>query len=356
MRATKWKGQSTDQFCPSICDLLNGAWTSINSFRNPLCRYRRESKRRGSGHAMAVECVWIVRVKPGAGGDAAYARYSKQRALLKHGWRSMVLVMVTKSAATAGNAPFRGSISKAVQRVAATQAKVAVRAAKEKNARAIADVWAAIAERKQNREQEGGQTKEAEPKATERRQDDGTEMSIADVQAATAAQKRKREVDIAETQEAEQRAKQRKDGTDKAREGQTDLQAKEKEGAKPSEKATVPAKEGKATQKRNLCEYICPHCSESVTSTVRTGRVNHRRRCGNRFPVKDGRIVAKAYVYVCPFCIGEILSNTKTGQIDHRTVCGNQFHVKDGRVSRERRGAVPTRARCVNPEPPKALN
>lgn len=89
-------------------------------------------------------------------------------------------------------------------------------AAKEKKARAIADVWAAIAETKRNREQEGGQTKEAEPKATERRQDDGTEMTIADVQAATAAQKRKREVDIAETQEAEQRAKQRKDGTDKA--------------------------------------------------------------------------------------------------------------------------------------------
>ena len=29
--------------------------------------------RRGNGHAMAIECVWIVRVKPGAGGDAAYA-------------------------------------------------------------------------------------------------------------------------------------------------------------------------------------------------------------------------------------------------------------------------------------------
>ena len=243
----------------------------------------------------------------------------------------------------------RGSISKAVQRVAATQAKVPVKAAKEKNARAIADVWAAIAERKRNREQEGGQTKEAEPKATERRQDDGTEMSIADVQAATAAQKRKREVDIAETQEAEQRAKQRKDGTDKAREGQTDLQAKEKEDAKLSEKATVPAKEGKATQKRNLCEYICPHCSESVTSTVRTGRVNHRRRCGNRFPVKDGLVsrVAKAYVYVCPFCIGEILSNTKTGQIDHRTVCGNQFHVKDGLVSRVAKAYVYVCPFCI---------
>ena len=41
-----------------------------------------------------------------------------------------------------------GSISKAVQPVAATQAKVAMRAAEEKKARAIADVWDASAERK----------------------------------------------------------------------------------------------------------------------------------------------------------------------------------------------------------------
>ena len=40
----------------------------------------------------------------------------------------------------------RGSISKAVQRVAATQAKVARTAAEEKKGRAIADVWEAIAE------------------------------------------------------------------------------------------------------------------------------------------------------------------------------------------------------------------
>ena len=221
-----------------------------------------------------------------------------------------------------------------MQRVAATQAKVARRAAQEKKARAIADVWAAIAERKRNREQEGGQTKEAEPKATQRRQDDGTERPVADAQDGIAAGKRQRDVDKAERQEAERRAKQRKDGTDEAREGQTDLQVEEKEGAKPSDKATVPAKEGKATQKRNLCEYVCPHCSEAVTSTVRTGQVNHRRRCGNRFRVKDARVMAKGYVYLCPFCNGEILSDTKTGQINHRSVCGNQFYVKEGCVSR----------------------
>jgi len=71
-----------------------------------------------------------------------------------------------------------------VQRVAATQAKVAVRAAQEKKARAIADVWAAIATRKRSREQDCGETKEAGPRATQHRQDDGTEMTtegLADV-------------------------------------------------------------------------------------------------------------------------------------------------------------------------------
>ena len=71
----------------------------------------------------------------------------------------------------------RGSISKAVQRVAATQAKVARRAAEEKAARAIADVWDAIAERKRTREQESFQTQEAEPKAKHRRQENGREMT-----------------------------------------------------------------------------------------------------------------------------------------------------------------------------------
>ena len=67
--------------------------------------------RRGNGHATEVGCVWLVRVKPGAGGDARYATYSKQPARLHHGWRSIVLVMVTKSAATACNAPFPGRAS-----------------------------------------------------------------------------------------------------------------------------------------------------------------------------------------------------------------------------------------------------
>ena len=183
-------------------------------------------------------------------------------------------------------------------------------------------------------EHQGRQTKEAEPKATQRRQNDGRQMPIADIEHAIAEKKRKRDVDNAATQQAEPKAKQRKDGTDEAREQQTDLQATGRDGAKPTNKATVPAKERKAAQKRKLCEYICPHCRESVTSRVRTGQVDHRRTCGNQFRVQDARIVTKAYVYRCPFCNEETSSNIKTGRINHRSVCGNQFYVTEGRVSR----------------------
>ena len=68
-------------------------------------------------------------------------------------------------------------------------------------------------------------------------------MAIADIEHAIAEKKRKRDVDNAATQQAEPKAKQRSDGTDEARERQTDVQAKGKDAAMPSDKVTVPAKE-----------------------------------------------------------------------------------------------------------------
>ena len=74
-------------------------------------------------------------------------------------------------------------------------------------------------------------------------------------------------------------------------------------------------------------KYVCPHCKQPVSSTIRTGQVNHRRTCGNYFRVR--------YDYVCPACNGHVASNVATGQIDHRTVCGNQFSVQDGVVTEQ---------------------
>ena len=90
--------------------------------------------------------------------------------------------------------------------------------------------------------------------------------------------------------------------------------------------ATETSGEGKSFQ------YVCPACHKSVRSSIRTGQVDHRRACGNRFQVWDAQVVAKGYVYICPACTGNVSSDVKTGQIDHRTVCGKQFSVKDGVV------------------------
>ena len=78
--------------------------------------------------------------------------------------------------------------------------------------------------------------------------------------------------------------------------------------------------------------YMCPFCNGESSSNTKTGQINHRSVCGNRFFVKDGHVSTKPYVYMCPFCEEESSSNTKTGQIDHRSVCGNRFYVKDGHV------------------------
>ena len=228
----------------------------------------------------------------------------------------------------------RGSISKAVQRVAATQAKVARRAAEETKARAIADVWAAIAERKRKREEEGTRTHETKPEAKQRREDERAEMTSANAEDASTEQKRRREVEEARTQEGEPKEKQRKDETGKAEEKQRALQAgKRQEGSKPSKEETLPAKKRQATQRGQSFKYVCPACAQSVISRIGTGEVDHRRTCGKRFRVKDGVVAEESVVYKCPFCSGLVNSNVKTGQINHRGVCGHKFSVKDGVVA-----------------------
>ena len=120
----------------------------------------------------------------------------------------------------------------------ATQAKVARRAAEERKARAIADVWDAIAERKRKREQERPQRKEAEPKPKQRRQENGTEMTT---------------------------------------EGPAEVHGQQ-DDSNERPRAVRPRKAAEAMAKGS------PHCNQSVSSTVRTGQVNHRRTCGNFFP------------------------------------------------------------------------
>ena len=60
---------------------------------------------------MAVECVLIVPVKLGDGGDAVCARYWKQRPRLNGGWREMVLAMEAKSVRSVGHREFLSKAS-----------------------------------------------------------------------------------------------------------------------------------------------------------------------------------------------------------------------------------------------------
>jgi len=162
------------------------------------------------------------------------------------------------------------------------------RAAEEKKARAIADVWDAIAERKRNREQESPQTKAAGPKAIHHRQENGTEMTtegpadvrgkredsngrqravrpMADGWAAIVERKRKREQDIAQMQKAPPHAKQRRvdDGTERSTDRQAEMSCKQQNNASATETVTLLANEAKAARKGKSFQYVCPACQKS---------------------------------------------------------------------------------------------
>ena len=92
--------------------------------------------------------------------------------------------------------------------------------------------------------------------------------------------------------------------------------------------------------------YTCLFCEAAVSSIVRSGQVDHRRHCGNRFQVKDGCVLTKKMVYQCPFCDGKVSSNVMTGQVNHRSVCGSQFYVKTGKVSDATPKHMHTYPRC----------
>ena len=224
----------------------------------------------------------------------------------------------------------RKSISKALQRVAATQAKVAATALEEKKARVIADVRAAIAQRKRKRDEDGSQTKQG-------KEDERAEMTMSNTKEAITEQKRRREVDQAAPTEGEPKEKQRKDETGK-KDKHTALQAgKSQEGTKASKQETLPGNTGQATQRGQSFKYVCPACEQSVISSICTGQVNHQSVCGYVFSVQDGVVADKSFVYQCPFCGGSVKSNVKTGRINHRSVCNNQFYVKDGAISKQNR-------------------
>ena len=72
--------------------------------------------------------------------------------------------------------------------------------------------------------------------------------------------------------------------------------------------------------------YACPFCTQTVTSRVYTGKVNHYSVCGHQFRVVEGDVTRMRYDHHCPRC-GTIITTSKSSgrvQSKHRTPKGKQ--------------------------------
>ena len=175
---------------------------------------------------------------------------------------------------------------------------------------------------KRNREQESPQTKEAEPKAKQRRQENGTEMTT--------------EGPEVHGQQDDSNGRQRAVRPTKAAEAMAKGKIFQYVCPHCKQPVNSTIRTGQANHRRTCgkqYDYVCPACNGHVASNVATGQINHRTVCGNQFSVQDGAVKEKGVVYRCPFCKGNVRSDVRTGQIDHRTVCGNKFSVQDGAVT-----------------------
>ena len=93
------------------------------------------------------------------------------------------------------------------------------------------------------------------------------------------------------------------------------MSCKQQSKGSATETVTLLANGAQAAREGKSFQYVCPACQKSVRSSIRTGQVDHRRACGNRFQVWDAQVVAKGYVYICPACKGNVASDVKTGSV-----------------------------------------
>ena len=91
---------------------------------------------------------------------------------------------------------------------------------------------------------------------------------------------------------------------------------------------------GSDRNKDSTFHYICPFCDVAISSSVRSGMVNHRNQCGHQFRVHDGRVTAKKLAYRCPFCNGIVASRLGRSTIGACVATG--FTSKAARSARGR--------------------
>ena len=358
--AAAWKGRHADRrVCRDCAMKVKGAWRCAvcteRKARNDFSAWSRQRAAPQDGTQRCNACV------PSAAKRAAAQRAKNSRARC----RGRPARADARVYSCHGQRLPRSVAQRAIRRLAATRTKVA----EEKRQQVIGLVREEIADRvrqkqaedevlfpraqvpNRRKERQMAQSKteiEAESVSTDTKPSRKRHMEPQqDKQAQptpTKTQPRAQTTQVAQAEPAAKRAKHVSVSSEarKAPPPRRNSQAKPKQEtqATPTAAQTTlapPAKLAGHTAAEEMFQYACPFCEVSVTSTVRTGQVNHCRVCGKFFRVKDGHVAAKNLVYACPFCNGTVASNVRTGRINHRTVCGNQFYVNEGTVSTQTR-------------------
>ena len=103
----------------------------------------------------------------------------------------------------------------------------------------------------------------------------------------------------------------------KKRTGQT--MASEKEG---THEVAIPKDMEQKPPPQKMYVYSCPFCQKSVTTSIASGHVNHRRVCGRQFRVQDGllrpTLPTTHFSHTCPTCGTCIQSTKEFGRIQSK--------------------------------------
>ena len=170
--------------------------------------------------------------------------------------------------------PGHAIAAKAAAWLAPRRAKLAKKEVAERKERILADVWAEI------RKKRAMATVEAmEDPSAKRQKSDGSAPAVP-LQTVEA------------TQNGDANETKMEPGSKRKCEARVAEAATHPSVATQVKKRMLPRKQENAVPGKFL--YDCPFCHVGVTSSARTGQVNHRKVCGRFFSVRDGKLDRKA--------------------------------------------------------------
>ena len=104
----------------------------------------------------------------------------------------------------------------------------------------------------------------------------------------------------------------------KKRTGQTMTSEKEDTNAE----VAIPKEIERNPPPEKIYVYSCPFCQKSVTTSIASGHVNHRRVCGRQFRVQDGilrpTLLTTHFSHTCPTCGTCVQSTKEFGRIQSK--------------------------------------